>query len=296
MLSLMPFRANIEERTSGALSMLTIFVILLMVIGAVAAGYFFISSSPAAEQVYAVDADTVSVDYIGMFEDGKVFDTSRSDVANDNVTYPKSLSFQYRPTGYTPLEFTVGGGQMIKGFDEAVIGMRVGDEKTVTIPPEKGYGVSNSLQIEPRNITEDLPLIETMTNSEFNQRFFHDPIDKSSIDDPIWGWKVEVDVSGDDVTITHLPVMGSIVTPYNKWDSKVTYIDSSENEGEGIVRVEHLLKKSDENNIMASDSQGDFIITEVNHDDGTYTIDYNSEVTGKTLIFHIKIVDIKKPE
>ena len=42
--------------------------------------------------------------------------------------------------GGTPIEFTVGAGQMIAGFDHAVVGMSVGESKTVRIPPEDAYG------------------------------------------------------------------------------------------------------------------------------------------------------------
>jgi len=64
--------------------------------------------------------DTISVDYTGKFDNGEVFDTSRN---------------------RAPLKFTVGSGQLIPGFDAAVIGMQPGDTKTVTIAPEDGYGV-----------------------------------------------------------------------------------------------------------------------------------------------------------
>ena len=63
--------------------------------------------------------DTVKVDYTGTLTDGTVFDSS---------------------VGKTPLEFTVGAGQMIKGFDNAVLGMKVGQNKTVVLPPEDAYG------------------------------------------------------------------------------------------------------------------------------------------------------------
>ena len=72
-----------------------------------------------AEKRAAKKGDKVDVNYTGRFPDGKVFDTS---------------------VGRSPLGFTIGGGQLIEGFDEAVVGMRVGDRKTITIPPEKGYG------------------------------------------------------------------------------------------------------------------------------------------------------------
>jgi peptidylprolyl isomerase len=66
--------------------------------------------------------DNVKVHYTGRLEDGTVFDSS---------------------SGKEPLEFTVGSGQVIAGFDEAVAGMKVGDSKTVHIPVEKAYGERN---------------------------------------------------------------------------------------------------------------------------------------------------------
>ena len=80
--------------------------------------------------------DTIRVDYTGKLEDGTVFDTSREDVAKQAGIYNAN-----RP--YKPLTFVAGAGQMIKGFDNAVIGMKVGEEKTITIPPEEAYGEYN---------------------------------------------------------------------------------------------------------------------------------------------------------
>jgi peptidylprolyl isomerase len=64
--------------------------------------------------------DRVKVNYIGKFEDGRVFDSSRE--------------------RGQPLEFTVGQGRLIKGFENAVLGMSPGETKTVSIPPEEAYG------------------------------------------------------------------------------------------------------------------------------------------------------------
>ncbi len=61
----------------------------------------------------------VEVHYTGKLADGTVFDTSK---------------------GKKPLGFVVGGGQMIKGFDKAVEGMKKGDSKTFTLKPEDAYG------------------------------------------------------------------------------------------------------------------------------------------------------------
>ncbi|MBU0757292.1 MAG: peptidylprolyl isomerase [Nanoarchaeota archaeon] len=66
--------------------------------------------------------DKVKVDYTGTFENGKVFDSS----THGNHSHP--------------LEFVVGLGQMIAGFDKAVIGMKKGEEKDITLQPEEAYG------------------------------------------------------------------------------------------------------------------------------------------------------------
>ena len=79
------------------------------------------------------NGDTISVHYVGKLENGTVFDTSVKEAAIEAEIYNDMRSYQ-------PLTFTVGAGQMIKGFDEGVVGMRVGEEKTLKIPPEEAYG------------------------------------------------------------------------------------------------------------------------------------------------------------
>nr|WP_209617541.1 peptidylprolyl isomerase [Methanolobus bombayensis] len=84
--------------------------------------------------------DAVSVNYTGMLEDGTVFDTSKADVAEANEIYNSARD-------YGPLSFVVGSGQMIDGFDNAVVGMEVGEDKTVEIPPEEGYQFQDYLVV-----------------------------------------------------------------------------------------------------------------------------------------------------
>ncbi|MPN33833.1 FKBP-type peptidyl-prolyl cis-trans isomerase SlyD [bioreactor metagenome] len=60
---------------------------------------------------------------------------------------------------YVPLNITVGSGQVIEGFEEGLIGMKEGEEKNLTIPPEKAYGEYNeswvqSIPIEELNMSE----------------------------------------------------------------------------------------------------------------------------------------------
>ena len=67
----------------------------------------------------AKKGDTVKVHYHGKLTNGETFDSSK---------------------GREPLEFEVGGGMVIKGFDEGVMGMEVGEKKTINIPVDEAYG------------------------------------------------------------------------------------------------------------------------------------------------------------
>ena len=90
--------------------------------------------SPTADvtELKAQNGDTVSVDYVGTLDDGTVFDTSVKAEA-------EKAGLPARPS-YEPLEFTVGAGQMIKGFDSGVVGMKAGETKTVKLKPSDAYG------------------------------------------------------------------------------------------------------------------------------------------------------------
>ncbi|WP_456451202.1 FKBP-type peptidyl-prolyl cis-trans isomerase [Palaeococcus sp. (in: euryarchaeotes)] len=78
--------------------------------------------------------DFVVFNYIGKFENGEVFDTSYEDIAKEEGIFLEDRK-------YGPLGVNVGVGELIQGLDEALIGMEVGEKKTVTIPPELGYGM-----------------------------------------------------------------------------------------------------------------------------------------------------------
>lgn len=118
------------------------------------AGVVIVSGCTGTGEVVET-GDYVSVDYIGELEDGTVFDTSIEEVA---ITAGDGVYSPLR--SYEPLEFTVGEGQMIEGFDKGVLGMSVGESKTLVIPPEEAYGPYRDDLIQTIPI-ENLPVSET---------------------------------------------------------------------------------------------------------------------------------------
>jgi len=85
----------------------------------------------------AKTGDTVSMNYTGWLENGAAFDS--------NVD-PKFNHVE-------PFVFTLGAGQVIAGWDKGIVGMRVGEKKTLTIPPQDAYGASGIPGAIPPNST-----------------------------------------------------------------------------------------------------------------------------------------------
>jgi FKBP-type peptidyl-prolyl cis-trans isomerase 2 len=97
------------------------------------------------------EGDVVKVHYTGKLVNGEQFDSS---------------------VGREPLEFTVGAGQMIKGFDAAMPGMNLGEKKTINIAPEDGYGPRSEeaiIEFPKENVPADMVLEPGMPLTLSNQ-------------------------------------------------------------------------------------------------------------------------------
>ena len=99
--------------------------------------------------------DTIKVHYHGTLTDGTIFDSS---------------------TGREPLEFEVGSGMVIEGFDNGVLEMAVGDKRTVQIPAEQAYGPKNEDMIMefpidrfPEDLVPEVGLQLNMSNNQGEQ-------------------------------------------------------------------------------------------------------------------------------
>lgn len=98
------------------------------------------------------NGNSVQVHYVGTFDDGTEFDSSHS--------------------RGEPISFEVGSGQMIAGFDNAVLGMSVGETKDITLAPAEAYGEHNEDYIKtyPRNVfPNEVQLTEGVTVAGQNE-------------------------------------------------------------------------------------------------------------------------------
>ena len=131
----------------------------------------------------AKQGDTVSVHYSGRLEDGTEF----------------VASFEGEP-----LQFTIGGGQVIPGFEEAVVGMEPGDSKTTELPAEKAFGPYREDLVA---VVDRSQLAEWSPEPEIGDRLPIPRPDGSTIEVTV------TEVSGSEVTVdANHPLAGEDLT------------------------------------------------------------------------------------
>jgi len=300
-----------------------LFLVILVVVAIVGAGIgawgvnYYLQPKGAPGLLTVAVGDNATVNYIGSFgsgaEIGRTFDTSIFSVYQNNVTYPKSLEFALghsgSPANYTPLpthigssgQYTIGNltfGTTVTGFWQGLVGMTGNTTRYIVIPDTLGYGPLNSSCTQTLPLAYTVPVYVTLTPSQFSLTY---PGVSSSIGttftDPIYGWSdLVLNVNTSAIVVDHLPTLGQ-TTRSGGWNITVTALTSTQ------VSVLNLLTPSNYGRVLGTftssmtcngQSQTHFLISSVNPANGTYTTNWNSEVTGQTLVFRVTIIDIFK--
>lgn len=263
------------------------------------------SENEAPKQVVR-SGDTIAVDYTGRLEDGTVFDSSRPEDAKKSKNYNAGRT-------YEPLSFTVGAGQMIPGFDKGVVGMEVGEEKTLTIEPKDAYGEAVIEQTFPKQVFQDT-ITQDLPRDNFRDVISQD-VPLSVLGEQAKTIKVGETINAGGMTAVVKNLTDKTVTleinntlnPFYKKDLKVGL--KGEFDGNTItikkisdktVTVEIINKQNPfygkaivkgltgtlptGQKITIKDVQGDQVLAEIPN---------THELAGKTLTFDVKVVSIK---
>lgn len=251
--------------------------------------------------------NNVSVDYAG-YLNGQVFDTSNESIAKENNLLPDKK--------YEPILFTVGKGQIIKGFDEGIIGMKVGESKTLTIPPEKAYGPRNPQMIQTIPTVQKIPITRTLPKS------FEIPADEFS---SVFGAghkigdNIEIPGTNINATILNMSTTSNVSISYNlavgnkisagaPWNDTVIKIDDknitvkSEAEKNVTFNFEGYPWNTTVTNVdpdyitLTHNSIPDTSVqngsTRIHFNDTYITLDHNNILAGETLTFNVTVRSI----
>jgi FKBP-type peptidyl-prolyl cis-trans isomerase 2 len=257
--------------------------------------------------------DNISVDYIGSIENGKVFATSIEKVASENNLNPHGGEYQ-------PLNFTVGKGRVIKGFDEGVIGMKVGETRNLTIQPEKGYGPTRTELIHVFPIVLVIPEIREMAKvmevpvNQFESVVGpgHEPGETVGIPDTNINFTI-LNITASNVSLSYkLKVGDTIWSKGAPWNETVIKIDNknitlkadvSKNDivqlqgapwNSTVVGLDNVNITLKHNPIPETIVPTMFGNTKVSFNETSIIMDQNPELAGKTLVFKVTLLSIDK--
>ncbi len=273
---------------------------------------FLIFFSGCISQKSVETGTNISVDYTGNLENGKVFDTSIEKVAKENNLFTPNKT-------YKPLNFVVGEGKVVKGFDEGVIGMKVGESKTLIIPPEKGYGPvnPNAIQVIPIiqtfPATATLPKVYDMPLNQFRQTFGPDQKVGGIVKIPDTDINLTIlNISSTSVTMEYkLKVGDQISSASVPWTSTVMKIDdknvavkyNAENNttyqassdfpwNTTVIDVNNQNITFRHNAVPDTEIPSNFGMVRIHFNETSIIMDKNPQLAGKTLIYNITLRSI----
>ena len=220
--------------------------------------------------------DAVSLNYVAEI-DGVVLDTSYESVAKD-AKIPKIEGFKLKAS-YEPLNFTVGDGLMAPALEKALIGMKVGEEKKISIPPEEAYGDWSPLYVLPTPKFYEINKISEIPLEEFRQGTGSEPKVNDTVKLRYWSGRI-LNVSNESVTVLHEPINDSSVQTI--MGQAVITVNSTH------VRIEVMPVL----NLTVQTQLGMGRVVGIN--ETSELVDYNHPFAGKTIVFQIKVEGIKK--
>jgi len=250
-------------------------IIAVLVILAVAVFVILSVSKPKLEI-----GDVVELDYVGSLEDGTIFDTSIQEIGTQAGL---------ERTKYSTLTITLGSGSLIQGFEEALVGMKKGETKTVTIPVEKAYGeVKGELILRDLKREIKATKYSLVDREVFNTVFAEKPEVGKILEREEVPWKLKISkLNQTTVVLEGMPTIGDkLMLPGAQWETEVIAITDKE-----IV----LFQYPELDKIVSFPTELGVVRGKVvKVDDTSFDVDTNHRLAGKTLIFKITIVELTK--
>jgi len=303
-----------KKRDTGKIVMALLIAAIVISVGAISFVVYTNSQATRSLTLPAIKAgDTVMMNYIGRFADGRVFDTSILSVGLNNALYQKSLTYSARSNdSYAPFNMTAGNygqGGTIRGFALGVLGLHQGDHAILDVKPGDAYPVLSQYVLTIQ-LHQQISVLNFMTDLQFTTSFGTDPVVGQVYTHFFWGWDVRV-VSdlGGVVIIRQDPTIGQVLYPFGNpnnpanpggWPVTVDSYDPSADGGNGLIVITHEVSLADVYEVKGLDIDGaTFVLSAFNSTAGTFQISksnsstgYNGEIAGRELFFEVAILKV----
>ncbi len=227
----------------------------------------------------AQTGNTVKVDYIGALDDGTVFDTSIKEVGEQA---------KLRRPAYEPLEFTLGQGQLLKGFENAVIGMKEGETKTIKLNAEESYGEAKE-ELVLKGLKREIKSkrYSQVDKEAFKTVFQQEPTLGLTLERQELPWKIKISkLNETTVTLEGLAQAGTTIKlPGAPWDAQVRAVTEQDIVIFQNPKLGEMVSFPTMNGVISGKV--------VTLDAESFDVDTNHPLAGKSLTFKITLVVIK---
>lgn len=256
------------------------------------------------------EGDQVTIDYLGRLEDGSVFDTSNEDYAKKYGLYNENKQ-------YGALTVTVGKGQLIRGFEQGLLGMTLDQQKRITVAPEDGYGQPDLSKLQEISRVKEIPRVQELnllfnvTFGQFAAVFHKEPIKNDVVTGDISPWPYRVvAIQGNIVYIRAVINQGrQYVIPKTPWNSTAIVVtdvtarlrqDPTQESVQTELGMATITVTGNKLIFFLTPNVGDVVATKEGRgivksiEEDRIIIDNNHPLAGKTLIFDVVVQHLVK--
>ncbi len=222
--------------------------------------------------------DLVTVNYTASLEDGAIFSTTLENVAKRPEN--KKVSWFREPDSFAAEEIVAGRQELVPGLVEAVVGMKVGEKKRISLAPEQAFGPRDPQKQVQLPCARSFPRVIRMPAEEYVKRFSSFPVLNKEID-LVPHFKAKVaEVTERDVALEFLVKSGDTFS-----DSYGTVTVSVAGD-----RITTTLKPVIGAQFPVKDGMGVIIAS----DGSSFTVDGNHPLAGKNIVIDLEIVSLTK--
>jgi FKBP-type peptidyl-prolyl cis-trans isomerase 2 len=221
--------------------------------------------------------DLAHAHYTASLEDGTLIHTTHSEVARG--ASKKAVGYE-EPKSFVPEDVLVGAEPGVRGLEDALVGMTVGEQKRVTVPPEKAYGPRDPDKVVDFPRVAKRPKMVEMPPDEYLGRYGKFPVQGAEVNYDAYFNAIVLDVTEDHATLSMFPVEeGPIQDTFG-----TTVVTEAEEEMEvtlapkigGAFRL-----KDQDGRVVASDSEN-------------FTVDFNHPLAGENVVFEVELLSLTK--